>query len=91
MSDWTTDAADYVERTVASLRERTVEPAYGISRAIVYGLLAVLIVLPAVILLLVALFRVLVIACQGYVWAAWCIMGGIFVLIGAFLWIKRRP
>ena len=50
MSDWTTDAADMIERSVALVRERTVEPAQAVSRVLVYGLLTVLIVIPTFIL-----------------------------------------
>ena len=48
MSDWTTDAADAIENAVALVRDRTVEPARTASKYVVYGLLAVLLVLPAV-------------------------------------------
>ena len=58
--------------------------------AVVFGLMAGLIALPAVVLLLVALFRVLVIICQGEVWAAWLAMGGIFVGLGALVWARRN-
>jgi hypothetical protein len=88
-SDWTTDAADAIERAVGLVRDRTVEPAQAITRAVVYGLLAALIGLPAAILLLAGLFRLLVIAYQGEVWAAWLTLGGIFVAVGGFLWAKR--
>jgi len=89
MSDWTTDAADLIDATVARVRDRTVEPAYAITKGIVYGLVAALVLLPALILAFIGLFRVLVIVEQGYVWAAWCTMGGIFVIGGAFCWAKR--
>jgi hypothetical protein len=91
MSDWTTDAADAIDRTVALIRERTVEPAQAATRAIVYGLLAALIGIPVVVLATIGLFRVLVELEQNYVWAAWCTLGGIFVLAGAFCWSKRNP
>jgi hypothetical protein len=91
MSDWTTDAADAIERTVATVRDRTVEPAEAVSRAVVYGLLAVLILLPALVLGAIGTFRGLVLVEQGYTWAAWCSLGGIFIAGGAFCWIKRRP
>ena len=90
MNDWTTDAADAIERSVATLRDYTVEPARHATRAAVYGTLAVLIAIPAVVMLLVGLFRVLVVVEQGYVWAAWCTLGGILVAVGAFLWAKRN-
>ncbi len=91
MSDWTAEATDLIERTVGMVRDRTVEPAQAISRAIVYGLLAGLVALPAVVLLTIGAFRGLVLLEQGYTWAAWCTLGGIFVILGAFCWSNRKP
>ena len=91
MSDWTKDTADAIERGVATLRDRTVEPAYAASRAAVFGVLAGIVIFPALLILFVGLFRVIVVIEQGYVWAAWCTMGGIFLLAGWFCWTKRNP
>ena len=91
MSDWTTEATDVIERTVATVRDRTVEPARAITRVVVYGLLAALIALPAVVMLIVGAFRGLVLLEQGYTWAAWFTLGGIFLLAGAFSWTRRNP
>ena len=91
MSDWTSDAADMVEQTVALLRDRTVAPAQVAAKAIVYGLLTVLIVIPTFILATVGAFRGLVLLYQGYVWAAYVTLGGIFTLSGVFCWSKRKP
>ena len=91
MSNWTTEATDVIERTVATVRDRTVEPARAITRVVVYGLLAALIALPAVVMLTVGAFRGLVLLEQGYTWAAWVTLGGIFVLAGAFSWTRRNP
>ena len=91
MSDWTTEATDLVERTVGMVRDRTVEPARAITRGVVYGLLAALVAMPAVILLLIGAFRGLELLEQGEVWAAWVTLGGIFVIAGAFCWTKRNP
>ena len=90
MSDWTTEATDVIERTVATVRDRTVEPARAITRAVVYGLLAALIAIPALIMLTLGAFRGLVLLEQGYTWAAWVTLGGIFVLGGAFSWTRRN-
>jgi hypothetical protein len=89
MTDWTTDAADVIERAVVTVRDRTVVPAQSATRAVVYGLLATCVVATAVLLLTVATFRVLVVVYQGEVWAAWLTLGGIFLLAGWFLWAKR--
>ena len=91
MPDWTTEATDVIERTVGIARDRTVEPARAITRGIVYGLLAVLAAVPALIMLLIGAFRALVLIYQGRAWAAWVTLGGIFVIAGAFLWTKRNP
>jgi hypothetical protein len=89
MTDWTSDAADAIERVVTGVRERTVDPVRALTKALVYGLLALLIGVPALLLLTVGAFRGLVEAYQGEVWAAWLTLGGIFVVAGGFLWAKR--
>ena len=43
------------------------------------------------VLLTLGAFRALVLIEQGYTWAAWVTLGGIFVIAGAFLWTKRNP
>ena len=91
MSDWTTDAANAIENAVTNIRDKTVVPVKSLSKGVVYGLLAVLIGVPALILVVIMLFRLFVIMFQGYVWAAWFLMGAIFVAIGWFAWAKRNP
>jgi hypothetical protein len=88
--DWTTDAADAIERAVALVRERTVEPAQTATKLAIYGVLAALIAIPALILMVIGLFRGLVLAYQGEVWAAWLTLGGIFVILGALLFARRH-
>ena len=91
MSDWTTEATDVIERSVALVRDRTVEPARVATKAIVYGVLAVLAAVPAIVLATIGAFRALVIIEQGNTWAAWLTLGGIFLIAGAFCWTKRNP
>jgi uncharacterized membrane protein len=91
MSDWTTDAADAIENAVTQIREKTVVPAKSFSKGLVYGILAVLIGLPAVLLVVIMLFRLFVIMFQGYVWAAWFLLGAIFIAAGWLAWAKRNP
>ena len=54
MSDWTTDAANAIDNAVGLVRERTVEPVQGVARAVVYGLLAALVLIPALVLLTIS-------------------------------------
>jgi hypothetical protein len=90
MGDWTTQAADAIENAVAVVRDKTVVPARKATTAVVYGLLATFFVATATVLLLIGLFRVLVVL-TGEVWAAYLIVGGIFVVGGTFCWSKRAP
>jgi hypothetical protein len=88
MSDWPVQAADAVEQFVTTVRDRTVTPARAVAKGVVYGLLTVLLVLPAVILAAIAAFRLLTYI-PGGVWVAYLILGGIFVIGGGFCWLRR--
>lgn len=88
MADWTTSAVDALDQAVGVVRDKAVVPAQKASRAVVFGLLVAFFVLVALFMLAIALFRVLVIL-TGEVWAAYLILGGIFVIAGAFCWTLR--
>ena len=47
--------------------------------------------LTAILLLVLGFFRGAVLIAQGEVWAAWLVLGGIFVLLGMVAWSKRSP
>lgn len=89
--DWAKDTADAIERVVQSVRGKTIGPLEKVARALVYGLLAVIVGIAAAVLGSVALVRVLDVAIPGSVWSAHAITGGIFCLAGLFLWGKRSP
>ena len=72
MSDWTTDAADAIERAVVTVRDKTVTPARTVTRGIVFGVLAALFVLPALVILVAGAFRGLVELYQGEVLQTHC-------------------
>ena len=91
MSDWTTEAADQIERAVATVRDRTVVPAQAATKAVVFGLLAAFFAIPALVLLTLGLFRLADAYLPGEVWSAWLLLGGIFLAGGAFIWSKRNP
>ncbi len=88
MPDWTTDAVDTLDRVVGLVRDKAVRPAQRATTAVVFGLLVGFFVLTAAILLSLGLFRAIVVI-VGEVWLAWLILGGIFVLLGAFCWRFR--
>jgi len=91
MSDWTTDAADQIERAVAAVGDRTVVPARAATKGLVFGLLAAFFAVPALLLLVIGVFRLTDAYLPGEVWAAWLVLAGIFLASGAFVWSKRNP
>lgn len=88
MADWTTQAADAIERTVGAVRDKTVVPAQRATKAVVYGLLAAFLLGTAFTLLVIGTFRGIVVL-TGDVWLAYFAVGALFVLVGAFLWSRR--
>jgi Putative Actinobacterial Holin-X, holin superfamily III len=92
-ADWTTQAADAIERAVSVVRDKTVVPAQKATRAVVFGLLASFFLGTALTVLTIGVFRGLVIL-TGDAWIAYLICGGILVLGGAFCWrlrLKKPP
>jgi hypothetical protein len=87
--DWTIDAVDRIEDVVATVRDRTVVPAQNVTRAVVYGLLTTFFIVTALVLFSVGLFRALDAYLPGEVYWAYLVLGGIFVLGGAFCWARR--
>ncbi|MBW3555529.1 MAG: phage holin family protein [Actinobacteria bacterium] len=87
--DWTVQVADTIESVVGSVRDKTAVPLETLARAVVYGILIIVMAAAAMVLLTIALVRA-----GSYVlpiWAVYAIVGGFFTLAGLFLWRKRRP
>lgn len=93
--NWAADIADTIERVVATVRDRTTKPLVTASRAVVFGLLAA-------ILGIVALVLLIIITTRGFqalldiwfshdvsVYVSYFIVGGIFCLGGLFVLSKR--
>ncbi len=87
MTHWTVQAADAIEKTVATVRDRTVEPAQRAAKAIVFGVLAACCIVTALLLLAIVAFRLISLAVP--VWATWMILGGILIGGGVFCWSRR--
>lgn len=88
-SDWTIQVADTIESVVASVRDKTATPLETVARAVVYGILILVMGTAAMVLLTIALVRA-----GSYllpVWAVYAVVGGLFTLVGLLLWRKRRP
>ncbi len=94
--DWTDQVTDRVESTVRTVRDKTTVPITKVARVIVFGLLAGLLAIAALILVVVALLRVIdvYLPFSPYgrrVWLAYAVLGAIFLVAGAFCWTKRSP
>lgn len=87
--DWTVQVADTIESVVGSIRDKTTVPAETVARALVYGILVGVMGATALVLLTVGTVRLL----DNWlrIWAVYAILGGLFTLLGLFLWRKRRP
>ncbi len=96
MADWASETAALIERTVANVRERTVDPAHHATQIVVFGLLGSFFVLSALTILVIVAFRALVALYNQLpgphdnAWMAWMTLGGICLLAGGFLWGKRK-
>lgn len=89
--DWPSQTADTIERAVGTIRSKTIEPLERIVRVVVYGLVAAVLGLAALVLVTVALVRAIDVVVPGEVWSAHLILGVVFSLLGLLLWSKRTP
>lgn len=93
--NWPAQLADRVVGLVGTVREKTTKPVVTIARAVVYGLLAGLLGVAALVLALVAVTRGLqslfdlFVSWERAVYLSYLVLGGILCLVGAFLMAKR--
>jgi hypothetical protein len=88
--DWAAQTADTIDRVVTTIRSKTTDPVERIARVVVYGMVAAVLAVAALVLLTVAIVRAVDIALPGHVWSAHVTVGGIFTLLGLFCWTRRR-
>lgn len=89
--DWPTQTADTIERVVDAVRSKTAAPVERVARIVVYGLLAAVAGIAALVLAAIAVIRLLNVVVPGGVWAVYLILGLVFTAVGVFLWSKRAP
>jgi predicted PurR-regulated permease PerM len=94
--NWAADLADTVERVVGSVREKTTKPLVTVTRGLVYGLLAAILGIAALVLLIVMLTRgtqelldQFKVRRSAAVYISYLAVGGIFSLLGLFVLSKR--
>ncbi len=94
--DWAAQAADAIERAVGNVRDRTTGPALTVAQAVVYGTFAVFAGLTALVLGTIAAVRLIdsylpdAVFGDDHTWAVYLIIGLVFVVAGAVLWMRRR-
>jgi hypothetical protein len=94
--DWPAQAADTIVNVVDQVRAKTVVPATQATRGVVYGLLAVVLGVPILLLLYVALVRGLTELFEwafpwGGVWVTYLLFGMVGLVAGTVLFRKRYP
>lgn len=88
--NWPEELAGRLERSVGMVEDRLVRPVVGITKALVYGIFALILLTMAGVVTAIAAVRLLnVYVFAGQDWASMLSVGGIFCLIGLFLWSKR--
>jgi hypothetical protein len=89
-SAWTDQVTDLVVDVVDRVRERTTEPVIKGSRVLVYGVVAVLVAIPLIVVGIILIGRLLELF-PGEIWIAYSVLGAIGVLVGLYFWGRRRP
>ena len=87
--DWAARTAESIERVVLTVRDRTTRPILLAGRAVVFGLLAGLLAIAALVLLAILRVRILP-DLTGKAWLAELILGLIFSTVGIVLLMMRR-
>ncbi len=89
MNDMATRFADLLETVATRIRSLTVDRLARIIRIAIAAVVAVSLVVVALIYLIVAVFRAVSVplTMEG----AYAAFGGLFLLIGLFVWLKRNP
>ena len=96
-SDWTVQAADTIDSVVGTIRDKTVLPVTKLARILVYGTLVGLLGLVAIFLVGILSVRMVAVYLPLHVgisharsvWVAEAIVGGIFVIVGWFFFLRK--
>ena len=84
--DWAAQLTEKVGQVVALIRDRTVLPVEKFVRAAIFGVMAFLVVIFVLVASAIGLIRLLNNEVfEQRVWASYLLVGGIFVVIGAFI------
>lgn len=90
--DWPQQATETIVGLVDNVKHKTTEPATKAVRGIVYGIVILILGVPAVIMFLVGivhLFSQIANSVGLGVWVVYLILGLIFTILGWLAWRKR--
>ena len=87
--DWAGSLVGRIVEVVQRVRSVTTQPAVTASRGIVYGLVAVVCLVAALVLVGLGLFRLADLVLPGGSWFVHLCAGGLFCLLGKLLWSRR--
>lgn len=87
---WPDQLADGVESAVGLVRDKAVKPATTLAKALVYGPLAAIVGLTAMVLVAIAVVRGLNDIPGFRDWISLCALGGLFTVVGLFLLRRGR-
>jgi len=86
--DWPQRATETLVSRVDEVRVKTSGPAISVARMVVYGVVALPLLVMALILLVIGLVRGLDVLLDR-AWLTYVILGGVFTVGGLVLWSKR--
>jgi hypothetical protein len=91
--DWAVQTADSIERLVETVRSNTSDRLVSVARLVVFGLLAAMLGTFGLVFLVDFVVRILDSYIPSGVWAVYLLLGGIFTLVGLYLWTRawKRP
>lgn len=88
--------ADFIDRIVGTVRDRTTKPVVAVVRGIVFGSIVAVVAVSLTVLTLIAVVRgtqellELALSERRAVWASYFFVGGSFILVGALIMRARH-
>ena len=88
--------ADFIDRVVGAVRDRTTKPIVAVTRGIVFGSIVAVIAVSLVVVTLIAVVRgtqelfELALSERRAVWASYFFVGSSFILVGALIMRARH-